>query len=79
MQSTTGKEKIVQMFKSWDEVRKHASGFVAIFSDNDPFVPLTETDLFREKLGAEIIMEHGKGHFSGEDGIKELPVILENL
>ena len=64
---------------SWKDVRNKASGFVAIFSDDDPYVPLTEKDLFGEKLGAEVAVEHGMGHFSGGDGIRELPVVLEKL
>ena len=30
-----------------------------------------------KKVGAEIIVEHNKGHFSGSDGIKELPSLLD--
>lgn len=50
---------------------------VAIFSDNDPSVPLDNQDDFRDKLGSEIIMEHRKGHFSDDAGITELPSALE--
>lgn len=53
---------------------------IAIFSDNDPYVPLDNQDDFRDALGSEIIIEHGKGHFSGSsDGAVELPVVLESL
>lgn len=50
---------------------------VAIFSDNDPWVPLDNQDDFRKKLGSEIILEHKKGHFSGSDGVLELPSALK--
>lgn len=50
----------------------------AIFSDNDPFVSLKESSVaFKEKLGAKIVIEHDKGHFSGSDGITELPSALQ--
>ncbi len=52
---------------------------VAIFSDNDPWVPLDNENDFRDKLDSKIITEHNKGHFSGSDGTKELPIILEKL
>lgn len=53
---------------------------VAIFSDDDPWVPLDNQDDFRDQLGAEIIVEHAKGHFSGRrDGTIEHPAALNAL
>lgn len=63
----------------WDDIRTHCPEFIAIFSDDDPYVFLQDADTFKEKLGAKIIIEHGKKHFSGKDGINELPVVLEQL
>lgn len=60
----------------WDTIRSRAKKFIAIFSDNDPLVPLTDSKIFEENLGAQIIIEHNKGHFSGSDGVKELPSLL---
>lgn len=58
------------------KVRTKANSFVAIFSDNDPFVPLEENSkLFQEKLGAKILIEHNKGHFNQMP--KECPDLLE--
>ena len=64
---------------SWEKVKSRADRFTAIFSDDDPFVPLADVKVFREKLGAEVIIEHGKGHFSGSDGISELPSALSAI
>jgi len=50
--------------------------FVAIFSDNDPFVPLPEEKLFKSELGAQIIVLHGKGHLQQEHDVFILPEIL---
>lgn len=44
---------------------KSKNGFFAIHSDNDPYVDLKYADIFKEKLGAEIIVKHAAGHFSG--------------
>lgn len=52
---------------------------VAIFSDDDPDVPLSDREIFEERLNAKIIVEHGKGHFSDDAGIKELPVVLSEV
>lgn len=60
------------------EVKDKANEFIAIFSDNDPLVLLdTNKQKFEQGLGAKIIIEEGKGHFSKEDGVKELPVLKE--
>ncbi|MBU0999981.1 alpha/beta hydrolase [Patescibacteria group bacterium] len=59
-----------------DKVKTKADSFIAIFSDNDPFVPLEKNKkLFEEKLGAQILIEHSKRHFN-EDS---LPVLLDYL
>lgn len=60
------------------KVKGKANSFIAIFSDNDPYVSLEENrKIFEGRLGAKIIIEPGKGHFSEDSGVKELPVLLE--
>lgn len=61
----------------FDKVKQHTKKFFAVFSDDDDVVPQENKKLFEERLGAKTTMEHGQGHFSGGDGVKELPVILE--
>lgn len=62
------------------KVRSHLPKSVAIFSDDDPWVPLDNKDDFENLLGSEIVIEHKKGHFSGgRDGAKDLPVVLEKI
>ena len=57
--------------------------FAAIFSDNDPHVDLKFAEIFKEKLGAEIIVKHKMGHFSGsienEKAVRELPDVVEKI
>jgi uncharacterized protein len=60
-----------------EKIREIVNRAVAIFSDNDPFVLPENQESWREKVGAKIIVEHDKGHFGGNDGIKELPSALE--
>jgi hypothetical protein len=59
-----------------EKVKKNANKIIAIFSDNDPFVPLQNEDYFKERLSAETIIVKGKGHIGGSDNIKEYPLIL---
>lgn len=59
----------------WDKVSGRTGRIVAFFSDNDPYVHLKEADIFREKLGAKLVIERGKGHYE----IKQFPGVLEQL
>lgn len=56
-----------------DAVRRRTEDITAIFSDDDPLVPLSDSELFRERLDAHIVVEHGMGHMSSDSGITELP------
>lgn len=64
---------------NWDKIKSHCQKFIAIHSDNDPYVPLKHGEILKENLGAELIIEHDMKHFSGDDGINELPIALESL
>ena len=62
------------------KIKRHTKNFVAIFSDNDPFVPYKENSkIFKEKLGAKILLEQGKEHFDGAGCVTELPVVLAEV
>jgi predicted alpha/beta hydrolase family esterase len=64
----------------YEKIGKTTKKFTAIFSDNDPYVPLENAKFFREKLGAKIIIEKGKGHYTeDEDNCMELPIALNEL
>ena len=63
----------------FEKVRVNLGKSIAIFSDDDPYVPLDNQDDFHDKLGSKIIIEHGKKHFSGRDGLRELPVVLQAM
>lgn len=63
----------------FSKVKTKANSFTAIFSDNDPWVPLDNQDDFKERLNSEIVIEHNKGHFSGDDEITQLPIVLKVL
>ena len=79
-------EECKKIAKPWIEtsidlkkVKNSAKSFTAIFSDNDPYVELNNKDIFEKELGAEIIIEHNKGHFNDDYNIKELPVVLDSI
>ena len=60
----------------WDKVKNKAGKFTAFFSDNDPWVPVSQARFFQEKLEAEVHIEKGKGHFTEEDEVVVAPWLL---
>ena len=62
-----------------EEVKKHCDGFVTIFSDNDEYIPQSESLSFSNKLGATQVFERNKGHFCKSDGVTELPSALSAI
>lgn len=81
----TEEEKVIgkpwlEMPVDFAKVKTATDKFVAIFSNDDPVVPLERNKkLFVERLNTKIIIEDNKGHFSGSDGITELPAALDSL
>lgn len=68
---------------NFEEIKKHCDKFVAIHSDNDPYVSLEHGDTFKDKLNAELVIKHNMGHFSGEiedeKSCTELPDVVEAI
>lgn len=67
----------------FEKIKSHCENFVAIHSDNDPYVPLKHGDIFKEKLNAKLIVKHNMDHFSENEKTKktctELPEVVEEV
>jgi uncharacterized protein len=61
------------------KIKSHLLKSIALFSDNDPYVPLDNQDDFKDKLGSKIIIEHKMFHFNERYGITKLPIVLKSL
>ncbi|MDP2630804.1 MAG: alpha/beta fold hydrolase [Candidatus Uhrbacteria bacterium] len=65
----------------FEKIKKKCPKFVAIQSDNDPYVPVPQADMLKEKLGVHVIMKHNFAHFSGavdnEASCVELPDVVD--
>ena len=79
-------EENIAIAKPWIEtpiefknVINHTKNFIAIFSDNDPFVPVSDAKIFEEKLGAKIMIFKDMGHFDSSKGVNELPIVLKEM
>ncbi len=71
-------EEEIDVAKPWletpidcEKVRKRFEKILAIFSTDDDCVPLSDSELFKEKLGAEIIVKENEGHFNEINEIME--------
>ena len=76
----------IEIAKPWiskkidfEKILVHSKNITSIFSDNDYFVSLEESEIFKNQLHSKIKIEKNKGHFSGSDGIKELPIVLSEV
>jgi uncharacterized protein len=58
----------------FQRVLDHCNNFLAIFSDNDPYVHLDQAEEFKEKLNAKIIIKKNHEHFNN---VLEIPEILK--
>ncbi len=66
-------------FVDYHKIKNSVNKLVAIHSDNDPYVPLENGEILRDKLGAKLIVISMAGHFNKDDGFTELPAALESL
>jgi predicted alpha/beta hydrolase family esterase len=63
----------------WDQIKKKCKKFVTIHSEDDPYVPVQNSDSFKGKLGSKAVVVNGFRHFSGSDGVTNVPPILKEL
>ncbi len=76
-------KNVVKMAKPWvetpidfEKIKTHCDNFTAIFSDDDSYVPLSNTKIFEKELNAKIVILKNKGHFDSTSKIDELPELL---
>jgi len=50
----------------FDKLKRILNKVTALFSLDDPYVPISDANIFKEKLGAKTITEKNKGHFNDE-------------
>ena len=62
-----------------ESVAENIGTRVVIRSDNDTLVPAAAGDALAERLGAEVLVVPGAGHFLEVDGMTSLTVVLDAL
>ena len=76
-------ESFFQTSINFKKIKKHAVKFIAIHSDNDPYVALKNSDVFKKELDATVIIKKNMKHFSGEiekeESCTKLPDVVNNI
>lgn len=57
---------------NYKKVKNNSGKIMCIFSDNDSYVPLSDAKIFKQKLGAEIIIKENEEHFNNTKEINEI-------
>ncbi len=61
----------------WQKIRSNVKRSVFVLSDNDPYIEVSNAEIFREKLGAKTLIIPKAGHFTA--GYTELHLALNEL
>ncbi|MCX6748761.1 MAG: DUF1749 domain-containing protein [Candidatus Pacearchaeota archaeon] len=61
----------------FNKIKKHTNNFLAIFSTDDPVVPISDSKLFEEKLNAKVIIKDNEEHFNDTKEIKEILEVIK--
>ncbi len=56
----------------FEKIKSKAGYFTAIYSNDDPYVPVKQAGVLKEKLGAELIFKPGMKHFSDCTSLPEV-------
>lgn len=64
---------------NWTKIRKHCKKFVAIHSDNDPYVKMHHGKAFQKSLKAKLVIEHRKGHMDDDSKTKKLRSVVRSV
>lgn len=64
---------------NFTDIKQKANKCVAVHSDNDEYVSLKYGEIFKEKLGAEIIVKHLMDHFSDPKDDEKNSILLQEI
>ena len=77
-----GNKRIDDFFQApvnWEKAKRVCKKFVVIHSEDDPYVPADNGVRLKNNLGAKKILVSGYRHFSGDEGVTSLPLVLREL
>lgn len=72
-------EEVIDIARPWmetpidfEKIKSNIKSGIAIFSDDDVYVSISQKKFFEEKLHIQTIIEHNQGHFDPSSGFTEL-------
>lgn len=78
----TSPKRAASFFKEpirWRSIRQRCKKAVGLYSLDDPLVSTENGRLLKTRLGAKLILEKRKGHFSRDDKVFRLPSALKAI
>ena len=63
----------------WERIRENCRDFYIYHSDNDPYVPTGKARDLADRLGVDIKIVEGAGHFNHAAGYDKFEVLLEDV
>ena len=78
LEASYGNDEDRKTMKPWlepidfEKVKKFTDNILCVFSNNDPYVPVSDSELFKERLGAKIVIKENEGHFNETQEIEEI-------
>jgi len=60
----------------WDQIKNNAKKIVIFASQDDPYIPVSEPRLIKEKVDAEYHEYVDEGHFGADENKKEFPELV---
>ena len=63
----------------WKRMQENASNIVGIYSQDDTSVAPAEGERLKNTLNATLVMVNGRGHFTDDDGVNDLPELLQSI
>lgn len=76
---------IADFFKTsfdWQKIKQGCEKFIIIASDNDPYIPIKESEklyFLLNKPSTEFIVEHNAGHINKESGFVKYELVLRMI
>lgn len=63
----------------YEKIKNTAKKIITVNSDNDPYVPLAQGEILRDKLGAKLIVVPKGDHLNAGNGSFEFPQVYDEI
>ena len=64
---------------NWGKIKKNCRHFCVFHSNNDPYIPLEKGKDLAMRLGVDLMLVKGAGHFNEQAGFTTFPLLLGEI